>query len=226
MEHRGVSAVLLASMHNIAYYTGFLYCSFGRPYGCVVTGDSVTTVSANIDFGQPGRRFDGDNLVYTDWRRDNFYRAAGHLLSGAGRVGIEGDHVTLQAQERISTVAGVSDTVDISQDIMRLRMIKSAEEIALICEGARIADIGGEAIRRSIREGVREIDVAMAGRDAMELAIAGSYPESELRDTWVWFQSGINTDGAPQPDDVTNTRARRHTEPECLPHDFRIPHGA
>ena len=22
------------------------------------------------------------------------------------------------------------------------------------------------------------------------------YPHSELRDTWVWFQSGINTDGA------------------------------
>jgi creatinase len=24
-------------MHNIAYYSGFLYCAFGRPYGLVVT---------------------------------------------------------------------------------------------------------------------------------------------------------------------------------------------
>ncbi len=31
MEERGVDGVLLTSMHNIAYYSGFLYCSFGRP---------------------------------------------------------------------------------------------------------------------------------------------------------------------------------------------------
>jgi len=39
----------------------------------------------------------------------------------------------------------------------------------------------------------------MAGRDAMELEIAQAHPDSELRDTWVWFQSGINTDGAHNP---------------------------
>ena len=37
------------------------------------------------------------------------------------------------------------------------------------------------------------------GRDAMELEIARSFPASEIRDTWVWFQSGINTDGAHNP---------------------------
>ena len=35
MESRGVNAAVLTSMHNVAYYTGFLYCSFGRPYGCI-----------------------------------------------------------------------------------------------------------------------------------------------------------------------------------------------
>ena len=54
-------------------------------------------------------------------------------------------------------------------------------------------------MRDAIRTGTREIDVAMAGRDAMELAIAERYPDSEMRDTWVWFQSGINTDGAHNP---------------------------
>ena len=78
-------------------------------------------------------------------------------------------------------------------------MVKSEEEIDLIKGGAFIADIGGGAIRDAIRSGVREIDVAMAGRDAMELAIAEHYPNSEIRDTWVWFQSGINTDGAHNP---------------------------
>ena len=39
----------------------------------------------------------------------------------------------------------------------------------------------------------------MAGRDAMELEIAKRYPDAEYRDNWVWFQSGINTDGAHNP---------------------------
>ncbi len=83
-------------------------------------------------------------------------------------------------------------------------MVKSPAEIALIREGARIADLGGAAIRDAVRPGAREIDVAMAGRDAMETEIARAFPDSELRDTWVWFQSGPNTDGAHNP--VTTRR--------------------
>ena len=33
----------------------------------------------------------------------------------------------------------------------------------------------------------------------MELEIARSFPDSEIRDSWVWFQSGLNTDGAHNP---------------------------
>ena len=36
--------------------------------------------------------------------------------------------------------------------------------------------------------------------------IAKSFPFVELMDTWTWFQSGINTDGAHNP--VTNRRMR------------------
>ena len=199
MAREGLSAVLLTSMHNIAYYSGFLYCSFGRPYGCVVTAESCTTISANIDLGQPWRRCIGQNIIYTDWKRDNYWRAVKHATGSADALGIEGDHLTLQGRDKLSAMVNPGRVVDISVEIMGLRMIKSEEEIALIRGGARIADIGGAAIRDAITEGTREIDVAMAGRDAMELAIADAYPLSEIRDTWVWFQSGINTDGAHNP---------------------------
>jgi creatinase len=99
----------------------------------------------------------------------------------------------------MSDLLGEIQTKDLNQQIMALRMIKSAEEIELIKGGARTADIGGEAIRDAIRVGTREIDVAMAGRDAMEIEISRAYPHSELRDSWVWFQSGLNTDGAHNP---------------------------
>jgi creatinase len=206
MAAHDLPAVLLTSMHNIAYYSGFLYCSFGRPYGCVVTEHACTVLSANIDGGQPWRRSHCASLIYTDWQRENFWHAVVSLTGREMRIGIEADHLTLAGHAALGRFLAPTEAVDIAPATMAARMVKSAEEIALIREGARIADVGGAAIRNAIRDGTREIDVAMAGRDAMELEIARAFPDSELRDSWVWFQSGPNTDGAHNP---VTTRALR-----------------
>ena len=75
MKNLELDAALFTSIHNINYYSDFIYCAFGRPYGLVVTQEKATSISANIDAGQPYRRTFGENLVYTDWRRDNYLRA-------------------------------------------------------------------------------------------------------------------------------------------------------
>ncbi len=199
MAERGIDACVMTSMHNIAYYSGFLYCAFGRPYGLVVTATDSVTISAGIDAGQPWRRCHGDNITYTDWARDNFWRAVAHVSGTGGMVGVEQDHMTLDAAEKLRSFLSPAQTCDIAAATMQQRMRKSEAEIALIRAGAAVADVGGYAIRDAVRPGVREIDVAMAGRDAMEAEIALRFPDAEYRDTWVWFQSGLNTDGAHNP---------------------------
>jgi len=199
MAAQGVDAAVFTSMHNIAYYSGFLYCAFGRPYGLVVTADEAVTISAGIDAGQPWRRSFCDNITYTDWQRDNYWRAV-RSVSGEGKViGYEGDHLTLVQQSKMNAFLNPSKAVDLAEATMRQRMHKSPAEIALIRKCTAIADVGGYAIKDAVKVGTREIDVAMAGRDAMELEIARVFPDAEYRDTWVWFQSGINTDGAHNP---------------------------
>ncbi len=207
MEAAGLDAVLFTSIHNIDYFSDFLYCAFGRPYGLVVTAEESTTISANIDGGQPWRRSFGDNLVYTDWRRDNFYRAVARLTAGARRVGVEHDHLTLDSMAKLRDALDDVAFVDIAPAVMRQRMIKSDEEIALIRQGAAIADIGGAACIKAIAPGVPEHEVALAATGAMVREIARRFPGAELRDTWTWFQSGINTDGAHNP--VTTRRLER-----------------
>ena len=207
MEMQGIDACVFTSMHSIAYYSGFLYCSFGRPYGLVVTSTQSVTISAGIDAGQPWRRCHGDNITYTDWARDNYWRAV-LSVTGEGKViGCEADHLTLVQSEKLNAFLKPSRGVDISKGAMEQRMMKSAAEIALIRHGAGVADVGGFAIREAVKAGLREIDIAMAGRDAMELEIAKRFPDAEYRDTWVWFQSGINTDGAHNP--VTGRKLQR-----------------
>jgi len=202
MSKNNIDMIILTSMHNIAYYTGFIYCSFGRPYGCVVTSNKISTISANIDSSQPWRRSHCDNIIFTDWKRDNFLKA---IVSIIGKdeppknIGIENDHVTLDVKEKLTSIFTFSVFNDISSDLMQVRMIKSTEEIEIITNGARIADLGGEEIVKHIKVGENELEIAIAGRDRMEREIAKTYPDAEYMDTWVWFQSGLNTDGAHNP---------------------------
>ena len=202
MSKNNLDMIILTSMHNIAYYTGFIYCSFGRPYGCVITEKKIVTISANIDASQPWRHSFCENIIYTDWKRDNFLKA---IVSIIGRdeppknIGIENDHVTLEMKEKFKSLFTFSKFSDVSKDLMKLRMIKSSEEIDIIKNGARIADIGAEEIVKHIKVGASELEIATVGRDKMEMEIAKTYPEAEYMDTWVWFQSGINTDGAHNP---------------------------
>lgn len=200
-------AAILTSYHNIAYYSDFLYTRFGRRYALVVTADRVTSVSANIDGGQPWRRTVGDNLVYTDWRRDNYFHALQTLLPRATRIGIEFDHVDLDTRQLLGDAFPDAAFFDVAAPAMRQRMVKSAEEIALITEGARIADTGGAACVEAIAVGTPEHEVALHSTRAMVREIARSLPHAELMDTWTWFQSGINTDGAHNP--VTSRRIER-----------------
>ena len=207
MREQDVDACVFTSMHNIAYYSGFLYCSFGRPYGLVITAQDSVTISAGIDAGQPWRRCHGDNITYTDWQRNNYWRAI-KTVTGVGKtIGYEADHLSLAQKGLLDEFLSPARSVDIAGATMRQRMHKSSAELDLIRHGAAVADVGGYAIRAAICEGTREIDVAMAGRNAMELEIAKRFPDAEYRDTWVWFQSGINTDGAHNP--VTSRKLQR-----------------
>lgn len=207
MADRAIDVALFTSYHNINYYGDYLYCGFGRPYGLVVDQDSQTLIAANVDGGQPWRRAFAETLTYTDWQRDNYVRAVCRLVKTGARVGVEFDHLSLQMHAKLRDALAGSEFVDIAEAAMTMRMVKSREEIDLIRNGARIADIGGAACVEAIEVGVPEYEVAMHATAAMTREIARLYPHVELRDSWTWLQSGLNTDGAHNP--LTSRRIER-----------------
>ena len=206
MADQDLEAVLFTSIHNINYFSDFLYCSFGRLFGLVVTQEKAVTISANIDGGQPFRRSVDDNLVYTDWQKDNYFRAVQSEVSGRKRIGIEFDHVSLENHQKLNQALPHAALIDVGRATMQMRMIKSDEEIDLIRHGAQVADIGGAHCVEALAENVPEYEVALHSTQAMVREIARRFPHSELMDTWTWFQSGLNTDGAHNP--VTSRRVQ------------------
>jgi len=149
---------------------------FWPAYGLAIVGQKVVSISANIDGGQPWRRTVGDNIVYTDWRRDNFFRAVRETIPNKGVVGVEFDHADLEKMEKLRATLDGCTFKDIAKPAMKLRMLKSEEEIAHIKHGAAVCDIGGAALVAAVHEGVPEYEVALESTRAMVREIAKRAP--------------------------------------------------
>ncbi len=129
MAANGIDAALFTSYHNICYLSDFLYCYFGRRYGLVIDHKNATSISAGIDGGQPWRRTFGGNVTYTDWQKDNYFHAIRGVTSGVRRLGIEFDHISLDTMALLKAEFPGMEFVDIAAPAMRMRMVKSLEEI-------------------------------------------------------------------------------------------------
>ena len=154
MAAHNIEACVFTSYPTILYYTGHLYYEFGRNYGCVVTHDNICLITALVDGGNPWRRCYGDNLVYTDWHKGNYFKAVHQLLRDIdGKVGLEFDHVSLDNYRAYTECLPKRELVDIGEAAMRMRLIKSKAETEVTRQGARIADIGGAAVVEALYEG-------------------------------------------------------------------------
>jgi len=200
LSSQNLDALVLTSMHNIKYYSDFVPSPFGRTFAVVITPEDSVTVTPWVDGGMPWRTTYGENIVYSDWEANNFHRAIQRVLQQRSikpdRLGIEHDGLTVEEYKIFDAWFDTTELVDVSVALMNQRLLKSEEEVYLIRQGARIADIGARAVKNAIREGITEYELALIGTEAMVPEIAKVYPSKELRETWSLIQSGINTDGA------------------------------
>ena len=141
------------------------------------------SMDTDLDYGQPWRRSFGETVAYTDWQRDNYYYAVQKLVGNRSKIGLEFDHINLVNYGKMKNALPKAEMTDVGDATMRMRMVKSAEEIALIKNGARIADIGGYTCHAAIAENVPEHEIAMKSTQTMIREIAATYPDVEVRDS-------------------------------------------
>jgi len=210
MQEKNIGAAVFTSIHNIAYFSNYVYCSMGRPYALVVTKDSQTSVSALVDGGQPWRRTYGENIVYTDWKKDNYIHAIKEVIGDLKEnIGVEMDHMNMLTHKKLSAAIPSASIVDISQEAGEQRMIKSDEEIEITKVGAAAADLGGEVCKAVIKEGIEEWEIAREVVNSMTEYMAKTLDDrAEIMDAWAWIQTGaINSDGCHNP--LTRRKVKR-----------------
>ena len=104
-------------MGGLKFYN---FCSKDTVKFKVITKNKIATISANIDTSQPWRRSICDNVIYTDWKEDNYLKAIVSII-GKERppknIGIENDHVTLDIKEKFVSLFSFSKFFDVSKNL-------------------------------------------------------------------------------------------------------------
>jgi Xaa-Pro aminopeptidase len=96
------------------------------------------------------------------WRDgEDPYALVAQALGPESEVGVEKEHLTLNAAEVLTSRTGASELVDVGREIRRLRLHKREDEIEKLLHAAAMTDGAGEEAFARMRAGMSEIEVAL-----------------------------------------------------------------
>jgi Xaa-Pro dipeptidase len=176
---RKLDAAIFASPENVFYLTGLDHWGYFAPHLLVVPLESepvlVTRAMERVSVEKQVKSAAFRGHSDSETAADLMARILKERKLAQGRLGLEewtsgmshglGRWLTSQCETEWSDVSGLVDT---------LRLVKSAEEQALMRRAASISDIAAKAAIEAISDGARECDVAAACMAAMTKA--GGHP--------------------------------------------------
>lgn len=156
MEARGLEALFVTSAVNRRYLTGFT----GSSGYVFITADRAVLMT---DFRYTTQASDQAKHMQVVEHAPKMTDTLKQLLSEAGltRIGFEQEHVTYSTYAAYSEQLQGIELVPVGRLVEDLRMIKDAEELAVMREAAQLADTTFSHILGFIKPGVREKDLAL-----------------------------------------------------------------
>ena len=183
-EHR-LEAAYITRPVSIAYLTGFQAEPHERLMALAVRADRATLIVPALE--QDHALGSSSQAAVVGWRDgDDPYALVRDALEGCSRLGVEKEHLAVQAAEALSATVGARELVDVAGEVRRLRSTKGPEEIKRLDRACAITDAVTEQVMERIRAGQSELAVAVTvGAAIAELGATPSF------DTLV--QSGPNS---------------------------------
>lgn len=199
---RNVAVAFLNSADNVYYMTGVpLLSEWGRPMWAVLeSAGSVRVIGAAIEKENMEQNARVEEVFsYAD--DVNVVEASLNLVSDfiagrkspAKRIGIERAMMPLGIYESVQSRFPKAELVEIGDIIAGLRIIKSAEELALLEMGAIVAKIGANAFLEALIENATELSVASHAVHEMNKAIGALNSNGGGTSTYAYAQFGDHT---------------------------------
>ena len=187
MAQEKLDGLLLFAQESMYWLTGydtFGFCFFQCLYLGADGRMALLTRSADLRQAQRTSNLTDIRIWKDAVDADPAREAAAMLadLGAKGRLGLEYDSYGLTAangRRLDAALAGRFDLVDASRLVPRLRVAKSAEEIACVRQAARLSDLADAAAIDALRAGADEGEI-LAAQHAAIFAAGGDYPANEF----------------------------------------------
>lgn len=153
---QGLDALLIQSLPNIRYLTGFTGSSallLVRAHDTVLVSDFRYAVQAPKEVGSVARVEIDQVNVWERLRRVLAERAA-------GTVGFEAHIATVRERERLEGLAGATRFEPTSDLVERLRVAKDPAEVAAITAAAELAQEALASVLPGVQAGETELEIA------------------------------------------------------------------
>jgi Xaa-Pro dipeptidase len=173
MAGRGLDALLVFSPANICYLAGHHSVNLWD-YQCLLVPLESDPLMILWEFERG--RFEASSWLdrrLTYRTHEDPIRTTRQAVEQAGlrakRIGLEtgGRYLSVEQYRRLTEALGDGATADGAGIVEGVRVVKSAEEIAVIREAAAITDRGMKAALEAVREGALDHDVAAEGTRAL-----------------------------------------------------------
>lgn len=160
LARQSLDAAYITKPVSIAYLTGFHAEPFERLMALAVRPDRATLIVPALEREKASRHADLAEVVA--WRDgEDAYALVRVALDGCVEVGVEKEHMSVQAAEMLLARTSAREMVDAGPEIRRLRRIKSQAELEKLARAASITDKVTEEVMRRLRPGQTEIEIAM-----------------------------------------------------------------
>lgn len=182
----GVDAILLTDEANMRYFTGFCgegMILFVKDKYFIVTDARYTQSSLEETKGK-------NCVIITITAGGDIFKELNTLVGkhAIRSIAFEAEYLFYSQYTKLQEAVKIEKWIPIVEDMDRLRMIKTKEELELIRQAEHIGDLAFLHILSVIREGMTELEVAAQ----IELALKSNGAEKLSFDTIV--ASGVNGD--------------------------------
>ena len=159
----GANALLVTAPANVRYLSDFTSPEDGV---VVITGERAALLTDGRYTAQAAEESRIEVVITPNWE-ERLAEMVGDL-----RLAVESEHLSLHRFRRIAERLG-TEPMATDAFLASFRLIKSAQEIAMLREAARITDEAFENVMPMLRPGVREVEIALELERHMRLAGSG-----------------------------------------------------
>ena len=173
MQALALDSLIVSGPENLYYLTG-LSLNFGVPQYLIVQRDRGPRLVVYVTEAYNAEHFTSVEDFVTYKPGEDPLVVIRKLISqgnaAGGRIGVQKNTISAEDYERLCGLLAEAEFVDSSGLVERLRMIKSAAEIAYMREAARAVEAATRAGIAAIEEGKTENEIAAAVYHASILA--------------------------------------------------------